>query len=286
MTHDAIEASLPADPQSLRRLAEQDPQSLRRLAEQIAAEAGALIREHARHARTGVDTKSTGTDMVTATDKASEALIVTRILEARPYDGILGEEGTDRPSTSGVRWIIDPLDGTTNFLYDYPGYNVSIAVAIDDIVVAGAVYDVRHDELFSASVGGGATRNTKPISCGSPSSVAHSLVATGFGYQPARRRQQAAVVANIIGDVRDIRRGGAAATDLCAVACGRVDAYYERGLGPWDFAAGSLIAREAGAMVGTINGQPVTGDFVLAAAPEIFEELRQMLALYQADGVV
>ncbi len=262
------------------------PSEFREIAQEIALEAAALIRAAAKIDRHGVSTKSTGTDMVTATDKASEALIVTRIAAARPHDAILGEEGTDTVGTSGVRWIIDPLDGTTNFLYGYPGYNVSIAIAVEGVVVAGAVCDVHHNELFSASLGGGATMNGHPIRCREPASLGTALVATGFGYQPQRRAAQGAVVANIIASVRDIRRGGAAATDLCWLACGRVDAYYERGLAPWDFSAGALIASEAGARVGTLDDAPLTGAFVVGSTPGIFDPLRELLRGHGADAVV
>ena len=194
--------------------------------------------------------------MVTEMDRASERLLVDGILGARPDDGVLGEEGTDQAGTSGVRWILDPLDGTTNYLYGHAGFAVSIGVQIDGVSVAGVVHDPLHGEVFTATLGGGAQRNGRPISVSEESQLGNALVATGFSYEPSRRLLQAQVLAQVIPHVRDIRRMGAAAVDLCSVACGRVDAYYERGLHPWDHAAGALIAREAGALVGHLHGGP------------------------------
>ena len=188
--------------------------------------------------------------MVTEMDRASEALITERLLGARPDDGILGEEGVDTPGTSGVRWVVDPLDGTTNYLYGFPGFNVSIAAEVDGQTVAGAVYDVVRDELFSAAAGGGATarRRTDPRLRRRPTS-ARPWSAPASPTTPDRRRRPG----------RGARPGpaprprhpapGAAALDLCSVACGRLDAYYERGLAPWDLAAGGLIARRPGPCV-------------------------------------
>jgi len=227
--------------------------------------------------RTTVETKTTGTDMVTEMDRASERLIVDRILTARPTDGILGEEGTDRPGTSGVRWIVDPIDGTTNYLYGHPGFSVSIAVEIHGVICVGVVEDPLHNEVFTAVRGFGAHRNGHPISVSSETRMAHALVATGFSYEPDRRRRQATVLTELLPQIRDIRRMGAASVDLCSVACGRVDAYYERGLQPWDHAAGALIAREAGAQVGDLSGNEPRFEFCLAASPTLFSQLVPIL---------
>lgn len=225
-----------------------------------------------------VDTKSTGTDMVTEVDGEVERLLVDGIRAARPHDAILGEEGADVEGTSGYRWVIDPIDGTTNYLYGHPGFAVAIACELDGETIAGVVADPIHDDLFAAARGGGATRNGDPIGCSDETDLSKALVATGFGYDPEQRRQQAEVVARIIGDIRDIRRMGAAAVDLCSVACGRVDAYFERGLNAWDLAAGELIASEAGAALTSIEGGPAEPGSVLAAAPALAAPLRELLS--------
>lgn len=237
-------------------------------------------------ARTEVGTKSTRTDMVTEMDRASEALLVAGIRAARPDDAILGEEGTDQAGTSGLCWVIDPLDGTTNYLYGLPGFAVSIAVragdrrddggATDDTVV-GVVVDPARSEMYWAAAGTGAFRNGVPIRVNDHADLATALVATGFGYAPAQRARQATVLSHVLPRVRDIRRFGAAAVDLCLVATGRVDAYYEVGLQPWDVAAGELIAREAGAHTGDLDGGPAGAGFTLAAGPHLFDPLRRLL---------
>ena len=258
-----------------------DPSELRDLASAVARATGGLLRDGLDRVRVTVDTKSSRTDMVTEMDRAAEAFIVEGLLGPRPDDGMLGEEGTDRAGTSGVRWIVDPLDGTTNYLYALPGFAVSIGAELDGAIVAGAVYDVVRDELFAATLGGGATRDGRPIRASSVTELALSLVATGFSYDAERRRRQAAVLVEVVPHIRDVRRFGAAAVDLCSVACARVDAYYERGLAPWDLAAGGLIAAEAGAVVTGLRGGPPADGGVLAAAPGIAEAL---LALVHGAG--
>jgi myo-inositol-1(or 4)-monophosphatase len=250
---------------------------LRHLAEDVAREAGALLRDGLDRARASVDTKSTLTDMVTEMDRAAEALIVDRLLGARPDDGLLGEEGTDRAGTSAVRWVVDPLDGTTNYLYGLPGFAVSIAAESAGLVVAGVVYDVVRDELFAATLGGGATRDGEPIHVSPTTDLPLALVATGFSYDAERRGRQAGVLVEVLPRIRDVRRVGAAAVDLCSVACGRVDAFYEKGLAPWDLAAGGLIAAEAGAVFTDLLGGPPGPGGVLAAAPGIAAGLLTLL---------
>jgi myo-inositol-1(or 4)-monophosphatase len=223
-------------------------------------------------------TKSTATDLVTAYDKAAEALIVAGITATRPADGIVGEEGTNRDGTSGVSWFIDPIDGTTNFVYDLPMWSTSVAAGDADGMLVGAVYLPALGELFAATRGGGATLDGRPIHCSDRADLALALVATGFGYEPARRRRQGAIVADLIGSVRDIRRLGSAAIDLCYVAAGRYDAYFETGLNAWDAAAGELIAREAGCRTGDHRGGPPVPDELLVAAPAIFDDLQRFLA--------
>jgi len=196
-----------------------------------------------------IETKSSRTDMVTSMDRWVEQTLVESISMARPGDGFLGEEGTSRPSSTGVTWVIDPIDGTTNFIYDIPGYSISVAARIADTSIVGVVHDPVRGERFRATLGGGATLNGERISTGSSTDLSTSLIATGFSYDSHRRRLQAEALVNVISEVRDIRRMGGAALDLCALACGRVDAYYERGLSAWDLAAGALIAAEAGAII-------------------------------------
>jgi myo-inositol-1(or 4)-monophosphatase len=254
-----------------------DPADLRSLAADVAAEAAAGLLDILPRTDLLVETKTSSTDMVTETDRAVERAIVSSLLAARPGDGILGEEGAARAGTSGVRWVIDPIDGTTNFLYGLPGFNVSVAAEVDGVVVAGAVADPLHGDVFSAHLGGGATRNDRPVRCTEGADVAAALVATGFSYEPDRRRRQAEVLTRVLPVVRDIRRVGAAAVDLCWVGCGRVDACYEKGLQRWDWAAGAIVATEAGATVGDLDGGPPSFAFTLAATPALFDPLAALL---------
>jgi fructose-1,6-bisphosphatase/inositol monophosphatase family enzyme len=247
------------------------------VATDLAAQAAGLLVDGLSRQRVEVSTKSSSTDMVTEMDRASEALIASGILAARPEDGIVGEEGADHEGTSGVRWLVDPIDGTTNYLYGFPGFAVSIGAEFRGEVVVGVVHDPMHRDVFRAVTGRGATRNGQPINASTKDDLQTALVGTGFSYEPDRRRRQASVLTRVLPRVRDIRRMGAAAVDLCSVACGRLDAFYERGLGPWDLAAGALIAREAGATVGDLSGGPASGEFTLAAASGLFEPLRALL---------
>jgi myo-inositol-1(or 4)-monophosphatase len=261
-----------------------DPGALRRLAEDVAGEAGDLLLGGLAAKRTVLATKSTVTDLVTEFDRRSEALITSRLLAARPDDAILGEEGTDIAGDSGVRWVIDPLDGTTNYLYGIPGFNVSIAAEVNGEVVAGAVADPAHGELYAASVDDAARCNGVVIAVSGATDLAHGLVATGFSYEGERRRRQAEVLATVLPRVRDLRRGGAAAIDLCWVACGRLDAFWERGLGPWDYAAGGFIAAMAGASVPDLAGGPSDGGLLLAGTPGITGQLGALLLEAGADS--
>ena len=254
-----------------------DPLELLALARSLAEDAAALLQDALGHTYE-VDTKSTITDMVSAADRASERLVVDGIRKARPDDGILGEEGTTDAGTTGVRWVVDPLDGTTNFLFGVPAYAVSIAVEIDGHTEVGVVADVARGELFTAVRGNGARLDGHTLHCSDASELATALVATGFAYDASRRAEQGKVVASLLPQVRDIRRFGAASLDLCWVAAGRVDAYYERGLAPWDRAAGALIASEAGALVS--DGSE---DLTIAAAPALFAPLRSIVGTTSAD---
>ncbi len=261
-----------------------DPESLADLALEVARNAADLAGTMAAEARRDPDTKSTGTDLVTVADRAAEAAIVEGVLARRPDDGVEGEEGTSRPGSSGVVWHIDPIDGTTNYVYGLPAYSVSVAAAVDDRVVAGVVVDPSHELHYRAVLGGGATVNGRPLSCSGLDRLDTALVATGFGYDAVRRRHQAEVLLELLPRIRDIRRYGSAALDLCAVAGGLVDAYYERGLNRWDLAAGALIATEAGARVGNLRGGDADGELLLAAPPALFEPLAEVLRRARADA--
>ena len=248
------------------------------LATDLATRAAQLLVDGLGRVRTVVDTKSTSTDMVTEMDRASEVLIVDGIAAARPDDAIVGEEGTAVGGTTGVRWVVDPLDGTTNYLYGLPGFAVSIAVEVDAVAEVAAVCDPLHRDLFTAVRGRGAWRNGEPIRATGESDLARALIGTGFSYDPERRARQAAVLATVLPAVRDIRRGGAASIDLCWVGAGRLDGAYERGLQPWDYSGGALVAREAGALTEDLDGNPPSWDFTLAAGPSLFASLRALLA--------
>ena len=250
---------------------------LRDVAVRVATEAADLLRAVVDDERAEIDTKSSSTDMVTEMDRASEALVVRRLRELRPDDGIVGEEGADHSGTSGVVWVVDPLDGTTNYLYRYPGWNVSVGATVDDVPAAGAVVIPALGDVFSAATGHGATHNGRRLALGVPAALATSLVGTGFGYEPATRAAQARAMADLVARIRDIRRGGAAAADLCSVACGRLDAYYETGLAEWDRVAATVIAREAGARVEVRTDTDHGPDCTIAAHPDRFDELVGLL---------
>jgi myo-inositol-1(or 4)-monophosphatase len=225
-----------------------------------------------------VSTKSTGTDLVTEMDTWAEAVITERLLAARPHDTVLGEEGADVVGTSDVTWCVDPIDGTVNYVHGLPGFCVSIAAQVAGESVAGVVVSPLHHDVFTATAGGGAHRNGRPIRVAEPPGLERAVVGTGFGYRPDRRRRQAEVVTRVIPHIADIRRGGAAAVDLCWVACGRLDAYWEVGLNPWDHAAGALIATEAGARCAGLDDEAPSSAFVLAAGPTVWPLLRDLLA--------
>ncbi|MEZ5261309.1 MAG: inositol monophosphatase family protein [Acidimicrobiales bacterium] len=253
------------------------PTALLGLARDVAAEACEVLIEAVRRGGHATDSKSSATDLVTDVDRQVEALIIDRLLAARPEDGVLGEEGGGRPSRSGVRWVIDPIDGTTNFVYRIPAFAVSIAAEVQGTTVAGVVAIPGLDECFEATLGGGARCNGDDIAVSGATSLETALIATGFSYQAGTRRQQGRIVAELLPTIRDIRRMGAASVDLCAVACGRVDGYFESGLNAWDYGAGALIATEAGATVSDLWGGPPSPSFVVAASPALARPLRERL---------
>ncbi len=266
------------------------------IAVDLARRAGALVAEGRARAgldRAGLDvqSKSTPTDVVTAMDRASERFLIGELRRLRPGDAILGEEGGPQAGSTGVRWLVDPIDGTVNYLYGLPQYAVSVAAEAAGAVVAGAVHNPVSGETFLASVGGGAwlaapgqpDRRLRVTGC---TELAQALVSTGFGYSARDRAAQAVVVASVLPRVRDIRRFGSAALDLCFLAAGRVDAYYEHGLHAWDYAAGGLVAAEAGAELTGLYGRPPGEELFVAAAPGVapafFALLTELLA--RPDG--
>jgi len=253
------------------------------VAVEAARRAGSFLLDGQRQTHS-VDTKSSDTDMVSEMDRGAEALVRGVLAERRPGDEILGEEGgegggvAEGDTPTGVRWLVDPLDGTTNFLYGFPAWSVSVAAERDGVAVAGAVFDPTHDELWTATRNGGAWRNGERLSrLADRDGLATALVATGFSYSADRRRAQGRVVARLLPRVRDIRRAGSAALDLCWLAAGRVDAYFEQGTNVWDWAAGALVAREAGAWVGGFDRELPSSEGLLAARPALAAELRLLL---------
>jgi myo-inositol-1(or 4)-monophosphatase len=263
-----------------------DPGALLRIAVAAASEAGRLLASWRGDERPEVvETKSSPTDVVTEMDRKSEALITSRIRAHRPADTVLGEEGgqTDGGTeASRVRWVVDPLDGTVNYLYGLRDWCVSIAAEVDGTVVAGVVEVPRAGETFTAVAGQGAWLHRGEaklaLRCSDGVPLGQALVGTGFGYDAGRRQIQGEVVAALLPYVRDIRRAGSAAVDLCSVAAGRLDAFYERGLNYWDFAAGGLIAREAGATVGGLAGRPESTSLTVAAGPGLYQQLEAFLS--------
>ena len=223
----------------------------------------------------GLDSKSSSTDMVSDADREAEEAIVALLRAERPDDGLLGEEGTSQEGANGRRWVIDPLDGTTNYLYGYPAWAVSVALEDADGGLAGIVFDPARGELFAAERGGGATLNGEPITVRDGASLGRALVATGFGYDADRRARQAEVLRRVLPAVRDIRRAGAAAIDLAWVAAGRIDGYWERGLHRWDWAAGRLLVVEAGGEVRDLKGDP---HGLVAGSSGLIGELEELVA--------
>ncbi len=254
------------------------------LAVDVVRRAGALVLAGRASAADDVSTKSTPTDVVTAVDRAAERLVVEALHDERPGDAVLGEEGGQTEGSGPVRWVIDPIDGTVNFLYGLPAYAVSLAAEVDGVAVVGAVYNPAIDELWTAIRGKGAWLDGRRLHGSAVQTLDAALVATGFGYDAQRRRSQAAVVATLLPEVRDIRRFGAASLDLCSAATGRVDAYFERGLAAWDLAAGGLIASEAGLLVSGLRGAVAGPDMVLAAPPALHAALHDRLVDLGADA--
>ena len=258
-------------------------EALLKLAKEVALAAAELARTRRAAGVEIAASKSSVEDIVTLADRETEQLIRSMLTDARPKDGFYGEESAADAGSSGVTWVVDPIDGTVNYLYGIPEYAVSIAAVEGEPdpltwrALAAVVVNPESGEVFSATEGGGAFLGGQPIMANRAVPLDQALVGTGFSYSSADRTAQGAILAGLIGQVRDIRRHGAAALDLCAVACGRLDAYYERGLQPWDHAAGALIAQEAGAAVTGLAGAPASAAFLLAAEPELAAKLERTL---------
>jgi myo-inositol-1(or 4)-monophosphatase len=248
-------------------------------AEQVAREAGEeLRRRFAAAERRGVSSKSTPTDLVSEADLAAEALIRSRLRATCPDDAIVGEEDDDMPGTSGRRWIVDPLDGTVNFLFGIPQWCVSIALEDGDGMKCGVVYDPMRDECWSAVRGGPPLLNGVEVTASGRDELATAMVATGFGYDAAVREVQAAIVARLLPRVRDIRRLGSAALDLAWTAGGRYDAYFERGVKLWDVAAGRLLCERAGLLARELDPVPPAEAGLMIAPPAFADELFGLIA--------
>ncbi len=250
------------------------PAELESIAVEVAGVAAAFLRGVAGTGE-ALRTKSSPTDVVTAVDIQSEELIRGELLRHCPGSSIVGEELADEIGHSGVGWIVDPIDGTVNFLYDLPVFAVSIAASLDGEVVAGAVADVLRGEVFSAALGAGARLDGSPISNAAPASLAQSLVTTGFSYDTELRRKQSVALTRVLPQARDVRVFGSAALHLCWVANSRCDAFFEQDLKVYDYAAGALIATEAGAQVELPS--ELNDDMVYAASPSIFDPLRELI---------
>lgn len=258
-----------------------DPEALLALGTAVALEAGAGLHaafEHLADSGLAVSVKSTPTDLVSEADLATERLIRARLEAARPDDAILGEEGEDRAGTSGLRWVVDPLDGTVNFLFGIPQWCVSIACEDSDGALAGVVHDPVRGETWTATRDGPALLGNRPLRASQRVGIAEALVATGFGYDAGVREAQARVVARLLPRVRDIRRLGSAALDLAWTAAGRYDAYFERGVNHWDIAAGALICDRAGLASRTLAPLPPAAAGLLVAPPSMADELAALLA--------
>jgi myo-inositol-1(or 4)-monophosphatase len=267
---------------------EPDPHGLLATAVSVVRPAAEQVRRMRGAAVGDVTTKSTDTDVVTAADRAVERQVVQALRSLRPHDTVLGEEygaaGAPPDGAGAVRWLLDPIDGTVNYLYGVPFYAVSLAAEVAGQVVAGVVRNAATGQEWTAVRGGGAYRDGVRLAGSAQTRLSHALIATGFGYEPARRTHQARVIAGLLAQVRDIRRFGAAALDLCMAADGTVDAYFEKGLNPWDHGAGGLIAAEAGLVVAGLAGAPPGPDLVIAAPPALFGPLHDRLLELDAAG--
>jgi myo-inositol-1(or 4)-monophosphatase len=260
------------------------PAELERFAVELARGAAAVVGAHGRGAL-AVSSKSSVTDLVTAADRASESWLAEQIAAQRPADAILGEEGAGSTGTSGVRWLLDPIDGTVNYVLGLPQYAVSIAAEVDGQVQAAAVCNAASGEVFRAHRGGGAFRGVTRLSGPRQVPLGRAVVGTGFSYDAAQRARQGAVVAGLLPRLADIRRLGSASLDLCAVAAGQLDAYFEAGLQTWDYAAGVLIATEAGCAASGLRNRAPSSHLTAVAGPALAQEFFALLEEFGADAV-
>lgn len=266
--------------------------SLIDVARKLAKEAGGLIALRRQGHIEVAQTKSSAVDIVTAVDKEAEELLHSRLAELRPGDGFLGEEGQSSPSTTGITWVVDPIDGTVNYFYDIPHYAVSIAAVTGEPVPgqwqveAGAVYNPATNELFSAARGAGSYLGDRKLHIPSPPPLEQALLATGFAYSSAMRKEQSRIMHEVLPQIRDIRRMGTASLDLAFVAAGRVDVFYERTLMPWDHAAGELIVTEAGGVVAGIADLPPGREGLYAGHPELVGRLKSVISKLGGDTVL
>ena len=267
-------------------------ESLHDVAMKLAREAGELIVDRRAGHIEVANTKSSDVDVVTAVDKESEEFLYRRLRELRPGDGFLGEEGQVEESTTGITWVVDPIDGTVNFLYNMPHYAVSIAAVTGDPspgtwqVQAGAVYNPATGEMFHASLGNGAFLGERRLRIAEPPPMNLALLATGFAYSKAMRQEQVRILAQLIGEIRDIRRMGTASLDLASVAAGRVDVYFERTLNPWDHAAGELLVTEAGGIITGIRDLPQGREGIFAGHPTLVTQLKARISEVGGDTLL
>jgi myo-inositol-1(or 4)-monophosphatase len=265
-----------------------DPAALGEFAVALASGAASLIRDHLG-GDLAVTSKSSSTDLVTEVDRASERWLVEQIAQERPDDAVLAEEGGEHAGRSGVRWLLDPIDGTVNFVLGLPQYAVSVAAEVDGRVVAAAVCGPVTGELYRAVIGQGArlesAAGSRRLTGPRRVDLDRAVVGTGFGYDRAQRARQAAIAAELLPLVGDIRRIGSAALDICAVAAGRLDAYYEVGLNPWDYAAGALVAAEAGCAVSGMRGAAPSSRMTAVAGAALVGPFLDLLHRLRADEV-
>jgi myo-inositol-1(or 4)-monophosphatase len=246
------------------------------LAERAARAAGEVLLGYYGQEPEGLDSKSSDTDMVSDADREAERVIRELLAGERPRDGLLAEESSESHGDSGRRWIVDPLDGTINFLYGFPAWAVSIALEDREGLAVGVVHSPVHRETFCAARGEGARLGNRRLRVRGSRELGRAMVATGFSYEAERRAEQAEVISRLLPRARDIRRAGAAALDLAWVASGRVDAFYERGLKAWDLAAGQLMVQEAGGAVRALLGDPP--GVIAAASQELLDDLAELVA--------
>jgi myo-inositol-1(or 4)-monophosphatase len=251
----------------------------------LAHQAGTIVRD-GRGGELTVAAKTSPTDPVTEVDRATEQFLVEQLRTRRPGDAVLGEEGAERAGSTGIRWLLDPIDGTVNFLYGVPQYAISVAAERDGETLIGCVHNPVSGETFMAVRGAGSWLGSQRLTArGAATSLDQAVLGTGFSYDAGRRAGQGRVLAGVLPRVANLRRLGAASLDLCFVAAGRLDGYYEQGLALWDMAAGLLVAREAGAVVSGLRGRPPNEVIAVAASPAVAGDLVRLLEELGADEV-